>query len=241
MNSQVPEHFSKQHLDEIRGNPENNYFTPVINEILEHVEVHQDICDVGCGNGVFSAALKQLIDCRLVGVDGSSYALQQAEACGFDELHLIDDFSTSRLPFGDDAFDLILNKDVLEHLLHPEILVSEISRTVRSGGYALIHVPNHFPLAGRIKLLFHNTIDPFDFFPDARRWNFPHIRFFTMRDLSDLFRQYGFEVASDMSSLFFHAGRFNRLIPRFLQRQLCRRNPDAWAEGFTILFRKVGR
>jgi SAM-dependent methyltransferase len=240
MRSQVPEHFPQQYLDDIRGNPENNYFTPVIKETLECVDVLQNICDVGCGNGVFSAAIKQWVECRLVGVDGSSYALQQAEARGFDELYQIDDFSSSRLPFGDAEFDLVLNKDVLEHLLYPEFLVSEIHRTVRKGGYALIHVPNHFPLAGRIRFLFNNNIDPFGFFPDARRWNYPHIRFFTMTDLCELFRQNGFEMVKDMSFHFFRAGLLNRLLPRYVQKSLCNNNPDAWVEGYTVLFRKTG-
>ena len=30
-----------------------------------------------------------------------------------------------------------------------------------------------------VKFLFNADIDPFKFFPDSDRWNFPHIRFFT--------------------------------------------------------------
>ena len=63
-------------------------------------------------------------------------------------MHHIHDFSSDTLPFDDGIFDLVINKDVLEHLVHPEHLVSEIARITRRGGYALIHVPNHFPFVG---------------------------------------------------------------------------------------------
>lgn len=240
MNSETPEHFPDHYIDEIRGDPEDNYFTPILNEALAYVGALRDVCDVGCGNGVFSIAIKQKTGCRLVGVDGSRHALAQAKARGFDKLHRIDDFSSDRLPFEDSSFDLVLNKDVMEHLLHPDHLVGEIARITRPGGYALIHVPNHFPLAGRIRLLFRNTIDPFDYFPESERWDFPHIRFFTMGSLVKLFQQMGFDVAGNFSDYFFLGGPLGRLLPRQFRRMLCSRFPDAWTEGYTVLVRKAG-
>jgi len=32
----------------------------------------------------------------------------------------------------------------------------------------------------------------------------------------------------------------NRLLPRYVQKSLCNNNPDAWVEGYTVLFRKTG-
>ncbi len=234
-------HFPDRYIDEIRAETENNYFTPVLKEAFDVMPALSSICDVGCGNGVFSAALKTWGNYRLAGVDGSAYALQQAKEEGFDELHLIEDFSSSRLPIEDDSFDFVLSKDVLEHVLHADHLVGELARIVRPDGYALIHVPNHFPIIGRLRLLFHNKLDTFDYFPDSHRWDFPHIRFFTMKDLCLLFEQYGFEVVSDMNCHFFIAGRLGRFIPAFLKRYLCANYPDAWVEGYTVLFRKQYR
>lgn len=239
MNPETHEHFPDHYIDEIRGDPDDNYFTPVLNEVLENIGSLRDVCDVGCGNGVFSIAIRQKAACRLAGVDGSRHALDQAKIRGFDELHLIDDFSSSRLPFEDASFDLVLNKDVLEHLLHPDHLVGEIARIVRYGGYVLIHVPNHFPLVGRLRLLFRNTIDPFDYFPESNRWDFPHIRFFTMESLVSLCQRYGLEMICDMGFHFFSPGKLGRLLPMALKKRLCMLNPDAWTEGYTVLFRKV--
>jgi len=236
--SEKKPHFPDQYIDEICAETENNYFTPVLKEAFDTMPKLSSICDVGCGNGVFSAVLKEWGSYRLAGVDGSEYALQQAKEAGFDELHLIEDFSSSRLPIEDGSFDLVLSKDVLEHVLHADHLASEIARIVRQDGYALIHVPNHFPVIGRLRLLFQNKLDAFDYFPDSHRWNFPHIRFFTMKDLCLLFEQHGFEVIKDMNRHFFIAGRLGRLIPALLRRYLCAKYPDAWTEGYTVLFRK---
>lgn len=231
-------HFSDRHIDEIRAETEENYFTSVLEDVSDEIATVETICDLGCGNGVFTASLRGKFGCRLVGVDGSDYALKQAKVHGFDALHLVEDFSSSRLPFEKGVFDFVINKDVLEHLLHPEHLVGEMARIVRPGGYALIHVPNHFPLVGRIILLLHNKLDPFDYFPDSRRWDFPHIRFFTRDDLCVLFEMNGFTVARELHHHFFTAGRLGRLFPTSFRKWLCSKYPDAWTEGYTILFRR---
>ena len=53
------EHFSAKDIDAIEGDPFNNYFTHILSEVLGQIEEPKNVCDVGCGNGVFSAALKK--------------------------------------------------------------------------------------------------------------------------------------------------------------------------------------
>ena len=238
MSLQAPRYFPDRYIDRIQENPGENYFTPVLQEMLKSIAPPERVCDVGCGNGVFSIYLKNKTGCWLVGVDGSGYALSQAKEMGFDELHQVGDFSQDSLPFEDGVFDLVLNKDVLEHLLYPDHLVEEVARIVCRGGHVLVHVPNHFPILGRLRLLLHNTIDPFNYFPEAERWNYPHIRFFTRASLCNLFSRYGFEVVQDYSFYFFSPGRVGRLFPLSIRVALVRSWPDAWTEGYTILFRK---
>ena len=147
----MKDHFDNQHIDAINHDLSNNYFRTVLVEALEYSGNPRDVCDVGCGNGIFTSWIKDSLSCRLVGVDGSEYALNKAKQLNFDELHHIEDFSNNNLPFKDESFDFVINKDVLEHLLNPENLVHEIARITRIGGFALIHVPNHFPISGRLK------------------------------------------------------------------------------------------
>ncbi len=176
--------------------------------------------------------------CYLCGIDGSKYALKKASELKFDELHFISDFSSEQLPFPNNSFDLIVNKDVLEHLIHPEVLVKEMVRITKPGGHLLIHVPNHFPISGRLKLLFHNTIDPFRYFPAANRWNFPHIRFFNSDDFLKLMFINGLSPVVCLSHHFPSFHKVNRIIPNILKKYLIHHRPDAFAEGFTWLLQK---
>lgn len=239
MKSQLHDYFPDRLIDEIKADPDNNYFTPVINEVLEHIQP-RTICDIGCGNGVFSIQVKRLTTCHLTGVDGSEYALDQARELGFDVLHQVLDLSSERLPLENEAYDLVICKDVLEHLLNPEHLMGEMARIVKMRkGYALIHVPNHFPIVGRLKLLLTNNIDPFNYFPASNRWDFPHIRFFTMESLVELANKYGLNFFLDMSVKYFQMSKFSRLIPDNLKSFLVKRFPNEFTEGYTVLFQKI--
>ena len=158
-NQEGYKNFPNRLIDQIVALPEENYFTPVIKDVFESIPKPEKVCDVGCGNGVYTIGIKSLTDCELVGVDASSHALSKSLELGFDRVMLVEDFCNQRLPFEDKVFDLIICKDVLEHLYNPEVLVSEMNRVLKGGGYCLLHVPNHFPLIGRLRLLFFNTID----------------------------------------------------------------------------------
>ena len=232
------DHFHNKHIDAINADLSDNYFKPVLLEALEHSGKPRSVCDVGCGNGIFTDWIKDHAGCRLVGVDGSEYALKKTKQLNFDELHHIEDFSNDNLPFKDEIFDFVINKDVLEHLLNPENLVHEIARITRIGGFALIHVPNHFPISGRLKLLFKNTIDPFLYFPDSRRWDFPHIRFFNQQDFLGLMLSSGLKPVVNLCHHFPSFPKIGRLMPTTVKKRISKQFPDSFAEGFTYLFKK---
>lgn len=231
--------FSDDDIDAIDVSPIDNFFIPVLKEVLGIVGTLNEVCDVGCGNGVFTSFLKKTIECRLTGVDGSFYALQKA-ARVFDSLHLVKDFSSERLPFDDNSFDLIINKDVLEHLLDPEFLVQEMSRITKKNGYLLILVPNHFTIGGRIQLLLNNTIDPFNYFPNSHRWNFPHIRFFNKVDFLLLMSSHGLTPLHCLSHHFPSLPKIGRLMTKSMRRRLAQSYPDAFAEAHVWLLQKNG-
>ena len=234
----MKDHFSKIDIDAINDDAGDNYFHPVLKHAFQYIGEVYNICDIGCGNGVFSGNIKNWHSCNLVGVDGSSYALEKAANFNYDKLVKVEDFSKDNLPFEDQSFDLVINKDVLEHLIDPENLVNEISRIIIDGGHAIIHVPNHFPIIGRIKLLFTNNIDPFNYFPDSKRWNFPHIRFFNKKELIELLELSNLYMVQDLS---YHFGRIPilwRLIPSKIRNIIYNKFSDSLCEGFTILAKK---
>jgi len=56
-------------------------------------------------------------------------------------VHILDK-ETCRLPFADNAFDLLVSIDVHEHLRKPELLAAEFFRVLKPGGRAVVTTPN---------------------------------------------------------------------------------------------------
>lgn len=227
-------YFSNTDLDRIN----ENYMIPVFKDILKNYTFN-NVLDYGCGNGIFGITFKQRNN-SLYGVDASSYALSDALKRGYDKTEQITDFCVDSLPFEDESFDFILCKDVLEHLLDPAQVLKECQRLLKKDGLLLVHVPNHFPIVDRFRFLFSSNLDTQNYFPDAKEWDFPHIRFYTYRGLNDFLESYGFKIIQSFSDYF---GRF---IPGFgrlpfgklIIRKLAQLNPGNFSEGFTLLVKK---
>lgn len=229
------EYFSDTDVDRIR----NNFMIPIIDDIIRRYPSH-NILDYGCGNGLFGAYFKEKTKCSLTGADGSSYALKKASEQGYDKTVLISDFSTMNLPFENSTFDLVICKDILEHLLNPHKVIQESHRVLCTNGNLLVHVPNHFPLIDRIKFLFNKNIDTQNYFPEADNWNYPHIRFYTFDGLLKNLKQKGFKVIQNYSFHFARLGGFISRVPfgTILGRTLARWSPDNFSAGFTLLLKK---
>jgi SAM-dependent methyltransferase len=95
------------------------------------------ILDLGCGRGEF---LRGFIRCGLEG-HGTDQSLKARELC--PEATIIQtDLEGNTVPFGDDSFDYVFCKSVLEHFYYPEKIVQEIFRILRPGGMAITMVPD---------------------------------------------------------------------------------------------------
>lgn len=132
---------------------------------------------------------------NIYALDGSPAAIKKAAAhninglvCNLEE----------KLPFPDKMFDLVVCKDLLEHLLNPESLLKEINRVIKPDGKLIVSVPNHFYLFFRLRLLFggnliwkslmHNHSIYYE------EWNYMHIRFFTFNGFKHFIQLGGFAI-----------------------------------------------
>lgn len=104
-----------------------------------------------------------------------------------------------KLQFKDNFFDLVIAKDILEHLENPLTLSKEIGRVLKPSGYAVIDVPNHFFLPMRIKMLFGGniiwkTIDH-NHTNDFEEWNYMHKIFFTWMGFQKFIKTSGLVIS----------------------------------------------
>ena len=61
------DHFDNQHIDAINHDLNDNCFKTVLLEALKYSGNTNNVCDVDCGNGIFTSWIKDSMSCRLVG------------------------------------------------------------------------------------------------------------------------------------------------------------------------------
>lgn len=99
----------------------------------------ENILDVGCGEGFSLDRLSQQnIGKKYVGLDNSRVAVELGKKL-FPDLSLtVGDIYD--LNVEDNAYDLVMCTEVLEHLAHPEVAIEEIKRVSKK--YVALSVPN---------------------------------------------------------------------------------------------------
>jgi SAM-dependent methyltransferase len=119
---------------ELWGRQPEPYQVQVLADILDLLPGDvTSVLDVGCGDGVITNALPPHL--KVVGLDPSPAALRHVRR----ETRI---GSISAIPFKDDAFDLVMTTDVIEHL-PPDVLklaVKELTRVAKK--YVLVCVPH---------------------------------------------------------------------------------------------------
>ena len=102
--------------------------------------------------------------------------------CNPDEVHDLN----KPLPFDNDYFEEVFALEIFEHIPNGISLIREINRVLKPNGILVVAVPYHGFLKNILVALF--TFD-FHFNPFAE-----HVRFYTKRTLSCLFRKGGFRI-----------------------------------------------
>jgi len=149
------------------------------------------VVGVGTGRDVWYLAN----DNEVYGLDISKDAVSIAKKNGI-RARLFD--VSKPLPFDDSYFDIVVAKDVLEHLEAPEVLRDEIFRVLKKSGYAVISVPNHFYFPFRLRILLGGNLiwktighDHTKLFEE---WNYMHLRFFTWKGFQKFLDLGGFRI-----------------------------------------------
>lgn len=114
-------------------------FSNTFNQVAKHLKDSGKVLDIGCAYGFM---LQRFPDSfQKFGVDISRYAIGIAKemlpTATFKVWNAEDN-----LPFEEDFFDIILLKDVLEHLEDPKAALENIWRVLKKDGILYITTPN---------------------------------------------------------------------------------------------------
>lgn len=100
------------------------------------------ILDIGCGDGALTYLLCKK-EADVIGIDNSELGLEFAKKYlsnkGFDPQFILTSGYETTLK--DDSVDCVVLSEIIEHVQHPEKLLSEARRVLRPGGKIIISTP----------------------------------------------------------------------------------------------------
>jgi 2-polyprenyl-3-methyl-5-hydroxy-6-metoxy-1,4-benzoquinol methylase len=146
------------------------------------------VLEFGCGAGKFGYTIKQQKQAEVWGLEIEEGPAQQA-AQKLDRV-IVGDAMQKLSALPDGYFEVIVFNDVLEHLVDPYTVLSELRKKLSPAGVVVASIPN---------IRFFRTFFDFVF---RGRWEYTengimdktHLRFFTKSSMANMFVNCGYEV-----------------------------------------------
>jgi 2-polyprenyl-3-methyl-5-hydroxy-6-metoxy-1,4-benzoquinol methylase len=150
--------------------------------ILTEYKINAKTClDIGPGTGRWLQFLKENGAKKISASDISQESLDRCDSfCDYTQKV---DLECEQINIKNKTQDIILCFMVLEHLRDPENLISEISRMIKNEGLIIMSIPNIASFLSRARLLF-------GFLPRAISSDKTHVKFYTKRELRELFKPF---------------------------------------------------
>jgi len=178
----------------------------ILHSIARLVPPGSRVLDLGCGDGALLALLQSTRACTGYGVEIDDAKVLACMRRGVNVLQLnLEDGLTM---FGDDAFDVVLQIDTLQHLRNAETMLRETARVGRLG---VVAFPNFAHWVNRLHVLRGRM-------PVTKRlpyewYDTPNIRVGTHADFEVLARRNGLTIEDSFG---LHEGREIRTWPNLL-------------------------
>jgi 2-polyprenyl-3-methyl-5-hydroxy-6-metoxy-1,4-benzoquinol methylase len=148
------------------------------------------ILDVGCGAGGTGQKLEEMSH-KVYGLDLCPVSVKEA-AGKISQAMVINLDQSQELPFEKLFFDRVLFADILEHLYSPGHALELVRPHLKEDGRIIISIPNVANYVVRFNLLFGR----FSSGESPIVGDPGHIRFFTLKAISDLVRRAGYVIES---------------------------------------------
>jgi SAM-dependent methyltransferase len=187
----------------------------------------RSLLDVGCGGGLFGAAVKTARAFTVVGVTYSeAEAVQARQRLDRVEVADLNDFE----PAGLGSFDCIVCSHVLEHLHDPQQVLSRIRACLAPGGVLVVALPNVLFWKQRLEFVrgrFRYT--------EGGLMDRTHCRFFDWGSADQLVRDAGFEVIERVADGVFPLSRLlGPILAARINRAALRRFPGLFGVQFVL-------
>lgn len=148
------------------------------------------VLDVGCSTGVLGRQIKQSMGITVIGIEMDQDMAIVAEGV-LDKVYCVDiEKADVASILKEDGFDCIIFADVLEHTRDPWNVLRHFLQLLKQDGYIIASIPNVRHLSTIKELLFKGK------WPYRERGihDKTHLRFFTLKNIIELFEGAGLEV-----------------------------------------------
>ena len=216
----------------------------IIRKICMHAE--GKFCDIGCGDGFFLGSVAEALMSNW-SYYGGEYSDFQRERAAQNKRLVIEKIDLEKgLHYSDGFFDVAYSGEVIEHLYDPDMMVTEICRVLKSGGYFILTTPNMNSWLSR--LLFPLGMQPINYecstvsstygYSWLKRfkrqdWPVGHVRLFNIHSLKDILQANGFEIISIKGATFEFIPNRLRWLDNFFALM------PSFASGLVVLARKI--
>ncbi len=212
-------YFSKPRLDLVSLLPKNP---------------NQKILEIGAGGGDTLVEIKKRgLAQEVVGVELMKLVNSNQQNVLIDKM-IIANLDNEKPDLPNEYFDIILAGDVLEHLVDPWGVVETISGYLKKGGLLIVSLPNIQEIQTLYKVF---ILGDFAYNPEGGILDKTHIRFFTKKNIKNLFTTkdlkvqqliHGFEIQL--------GGKSKRALANKLTLGLL---SDFWAVQYLVIAQKI--
>ena len=167
----------------------HNYFQNVRQEMLDYVpKSTKRVLEVGCGEGIFAAAIKHSRNAECWGIEIESVAASKAKQT-LDKV-LVGDIVDLLPKLPNDYFDLIVFNDVLEHMVDPFFVLASIQSKLTPKGYVLSSIPNIRYFHTLYALVMGGEWE----YQESGILDRTHLRFFTTKSIQNMYTRLGYKI-----------------------------------------------
>jgi ubiquinone/menaquinone biosynthesis C-methylase UbiE len=161
-----------------------------VTKVIE--ETQGKVLDIGCADGTFSKVILDKSKAgELIGIDVLKTSVDWAKGHWKNSKMKFLVGDAHKLGFPKDTFDAVFIMEVLEHVADPKLVLSEVKRVLKKGGYGVFLVPSDSFLFRAIWYLWLH------FYPRGWVWNHTHIQTYRKNYLIILCKNTGFKVEID--------------------------------------------
>lgn len=233
----------------------------ILDAITANVHAGDEILDVGCGNGIITAAVGKS-GFTVTGIDASDKAIATAQASNNLPNLKFMVVAAGELAVQPRKFSAIICSEVLEHLHDPSSLLDILKNGLKDDGVLIVTVPNGLGpretfvtkpvqylqrknnIAWKLVSAFKRTLGYKGITVQSSADDLSHIQFFTEKALLKLANEHGFTISAIKKTNFIEqVFPFSLIIKRSvaLQRLDCRLAdalPLRFTSGFMMIWRK---